>query len=95
MVTFLGSGWRTARKEHRCGWCPEPIVAGDRYSYSAGAEDGHAYTWKMHEECDAAFSSAADYSAQWRDHDEPVCCNTDIDGGSHERGKRCPDCEAR
>lgn len=38
--TFLGTEWRRARKEHKCGECGDIIKVGDRYE-RAGWIDGY------------------------------------------------------
>lgn len=42
---------KTARKEHRCSYCGEPIPAGDRYVYQTGIYDGRWFVSRMHSEC--------------------------------------------
>ena len=48
---FHPSEGRTARKEHRCTYCAEPINAGDRYVLQTGVHDGSWFRSKMHGEC--------------------------------------------
>ncbi len=37
---FFSDTWRTARKEHVCCECGEPIRKGERHQYSSGVWDG-------------------------------------------------------
>jgi hypothetical protein len=42
---------RTARKEHRCDLCYQPIRPGTVYTYRSGFYDGQAWDAKEHLEC--------------------------------------------
>lgn len=87
---FFSSATRVARKEHPCYWCREPILSGATFYEWRAAEDGRAYTGRMHGACDLAHRRAADYTQpMWG---EPNCFNTDVDGGGHNYGQNCPDC---
>jgi len=44
---------RTARKEHRCELCYQPIRPGMTYIYRSGFYDGAAWDTKEHLECSA------------------------------------------
>jgi hypothetical protein len=48
---FNPSVLRTARKEHRCIYCGEPIRAGERYVYQTGVYETYWFVNKMHQEC--------------------------------------------
>lgn len=50
---FLGSGKRTARKEHRCLECRRTIEPGETYRYWTWAMDGTVDTSKMCGHCQA------------------------------------------
>jgi hypothetical protein len=53
----------TARKEHRCTWCGEKIVAGEQYTRWMSVDAGEAFSNKMHGEClDAA---SYDENGEW------------------------------
>ena len=91
-ATLLGTAERVARKEHACYWCRVTVAAGDTFYEARVAEDGRLDTWRAHVECRAAEAAAFNYRASYRMSDEPACWATDYDGGSHERGKNCPDC---
>lgn len=80
----------TARTEHPCGWCVEPITPGLPYIRCTYAYDGSVFSYSLHEECFRAESDAEAYNAP--EEGEPVCYNSDARGGSHERGKNCPEC---
>lgn len=40
-----------ANKKHKCDYCLQDIVIGERYYNSTHKYDGEIYTWKSHEEC--------------------------------------------
>jgi hypothetical protein len=52
----------TARKEHRCTWCGQTILIGEKYLKRRGVCDGDCSTVKHHMECEEA--AAADW-AEW------------------------------
>lgn len=54
----------TARKEHRCTSCAEPIKAGEQYKRWVSFDDS-AYTNKMHPECLAAHQVDAEGTGEW------------------------------
>lgn len=83
---------RTARKQHPCYWCREPIATGHRYVESTAAQDGRIETWRAHPECGEAEQRAVKYHGAYAMHDEPACCGIDYDGGYHQRGQNCPEC---
>ena len=41
-----------SRKEHRCDFCSEKIIVGQKYTKSSYANDGSVYHWKVHNYCD-------------------------------------------
>jgi hypothetical protein len=45
---------RTARKQHRCTNCGEPILAGEKYERWGSVDDGKMLANIMHPECLAA-----------------------------------------
>lgn len=47
----LWEEWRTARKEHVCGECDEPINPGQQYEVAKGVWNGEFYTFKTCEVC--------------------------------------------
>lgn len=42
---------KTARKKHRCSWCGENILRGERYKSQFVVWEGDPWTKKMHMEC--------------------------------------------
>jgi len=54
---FLSEAWRKARKTHRCWYCGEDIVPGERYHVWNGMTDGQFGTTKTHRECNEAWQS--------------------------------------
>lgn len=58
---FQTSSIRTARKQHECGECREPIQPGEKYELWSGKGDGGMYSHKMCSVCDAANDVAWNY----------------------------------
>lgn len=52
--TLLSETTPKARKEHRCIWCGEPILVGERYRCERSVYDGQMQYHKWHLECNAA-----------------------------------------
>lgn len=52
-----------ARVPHRCYWCRELITAGERYSRVVTFDDGTAFTFKQHFDCEALYLRYARYWA--------------------------------
>jgi hypothetical protein len=52
--THLRDTKPTARKEHQCFCCCEPIMIGDTYVQRSGVMDGNLDTFRMHLECEEA-----------------------------------------
>lgn len=53
--TLLGETFPVARKRHRCIWCGESILPGEKYRRERSVYDGSMQDHKWHVECDAAF----------------------------------------
>ena len=53
---LLSEAMRVARKPHRCIWCGEFILAGERYRDERSAYDGSMQKHRWHPECDEAGS---------------------------------------
>lgn len=49
--TELQSQEKRAAKQHRCDWCNEPILKGEKYRYNAGIFEGDFSVTKFHPEC--------------------------------------------
>lgn len=48
-----------ARKEHKCEWCGEPILKGEKHHRETGKFDGNFTSYRMHLECRDAVSKTA------------------------------------
>lgn len=72
---FQSSSIRTARKQHTCGECREPIQPGEKYKLWSGKGDGGMYSHKMCSVCDAANDVAWNYvrANQFMDDDDGPC----------------------
>lgn len=46
---------KSARKQHCCDWCYESIPVGSSYHHSRIMENGEAWTYRDHLECNEAF----------------------------------------
>ena len=57
MITLLNESEPIARKSHHCQHCSRPIEPGTRYLSQRCAEDGTAWTFKAHLDCDSAYWS--------------------------------------
>ncbi|HET8829470.1 MAG TPA: hypothetical protein VFM79_09010, partial [Pelobium sp.] len=57
-----------AVKEHRCSFCNERIMKGEKYMKSTHIFDGRVYDWKSHKHC----SKLADRLHMYSDCDEGV-----------------------
>lgn len=51
MITLLEPTETKARKQHRCSFCNERIMVGEKYIKSTHVYDGSAYDWKAHKYC--------------------------------------------
>ena len=47
-----------ARKDHKCGWCDNPIKKGVVYIKQIGLFEGEFFTYKTHEKCFANIHEA-------------------------------------
>lgn len=85
----LSSKESTARKQHDCWWCAEPILKGQRYARWTWAEDGVLSMVKCHLECRDAWRRLA--------HEEGG--ESYVDFGEFSRGCLCEhdrcECERR
>ncbi|MEN3158252.1 hypothetical protein ABC502_07705 [Alkalimonas sp. NCh-2] len=51
-MSFSTVTTRTARKEHKCEFCGKPIAKGESYQSVFIANEGSAYSYKLHMFCD-------------------------------------------
>lgn len=71
---LLHDSWQTARKEHRCSLCCEPINPGDRYYRQHCADGEFRWSFKAHDECESAARwgcNEFDYSMEEVPVDDP------------------------
>lgn len=52
-MTTLDSKQRVARKTHKCNFCGDSILKGQKYDWQKLVFDGVLYEWKSHLECSA------------------------------------------
>ena len=50
-MTILKTGYHVARKEHKCEWCGQSILPGEKYYYFTGSYQGDFQHTKLHMEC--------------------------------------------
>lgn len=46
-VEMASSAFRTARRDHKCGWCHRPIAKGHQYQSYSGKFDGAFFETKL------------------------------------------------
>lgn len=63
----LSTTTHTARKEHACIWCREPIKPGEKYTVDCGVYCGDWQANKYHDECYGA-ASGEDLSDGFEPH---------------------------
>lgn len=78
-MSFGRSTTPTARKEHKCVWCPENIQPGETYYRFNGKAIGEFQYWAMHIECEEALR-------EWQD-DIPYPEAEPIPYQAHKRGE--------
>jgi hypothetical protein len=66
-VTVLSDTRRkAAHGKHRCGYCRQPIAAGEVYDDTRCADNGTAWTWRSHLRCQAFAQKVVD-PFDWQD----------------------------
>ncbi len=58
-MIWLSCSKPTAKKQHHCDWCPEPIVIGEKYVRESAVYCGDFQELKFHTECRDACSEMA------------------------------------
>lgn len=48
---------RTARKQHRCNWCGNPIQKGEKYRHCVNVDGGFLWHFKEHLRCNEIFEA--------------------------------------
>jgi hypothetical protein len=69
-ATMLRCEEMTAKKQHHCIWCREPILAGERYKLIVvvGCDGFDAQKW--HPECELASGKGLDCDDSFYPHDQ-------------------------
>ena len=72
---LLSSDERKARKQHRCVWCGEKILKGEKYRHEKSVYDDQMQDQKMHMECvkaaDAYFKETREEEFDPYEHERP------------------------
>ena len=55
MPTTLSDSQPKARKAHRCSWCGDYILPGEKYNRASLVDGGDFWCWKSHISCDKLF----------------------------------------
>lgn len=53
MSDFDETTYPVAAKEHRCEWCGQMILQGEKHAHFVGKWDGEFQNWRMHLVCNA------------------------------------------
>ena len=59
--TLLSVSEPTARKQHKCIWCGQPIEVGEKHRHERSIYDGQFQDQRWHPECDDAFAEELRY----------------------------------
>lgn len=74
--TLLSESFPVARKQHRCIWCGEAILPGEKYRSERSVFEGDMQNHKWHLECDEAataeWSEGADAEFSPHDNERPA-----------------------
>lgn len=60
-----------AVKQHKCIWCGEPILVGERYVRERSNYDGHMQNFAWHRECKRASAEHFRYEEEFEPHENP------------------------
>ena len=61
MISFIREGVRKGRKDHWCRLCNGDIPKGVEHYFQVNSCDGHIYTWRAHEDCNAYANIVLDW----------------------------------
>lgn len=50
--SLLSESWPVAKKQHRCIWCGEPVLVGEKYRREKSVYCGEMQNFAWHHECD-------------------------------------------
>jgi len=78
-MSFGEGCYPVAKKAHRCIWCNDLIVIGERHFKYVGEWEGEFQNWRMHEDC---------MNAHQRETFDGEICDS-----SHQRGRTCDEKE--
>jgi hypothetical protein len=54
-----------SKKEHRCDWCYEKIITGEKYHNQSGLSEDGPFINKFHLECWKAFNTYCEQEGDW------------------------------
>lgn len=83
--TLLSETFPVARKQHRCIWCGEAILPGEKYRDERSIFDGSFQHHKWHPECSGAQQDEydADYGGEFEAHQNERPSASGVKGPEH------------
>jgi predicted nucleic acid-binding Zn-ribbon protein len=60
MGDFGNYTYPVANKPHKCVWCGEEILKGEKHTQFKGCWQGDMQNWRMHNECNEALAVEGD-----------------------------------
>lgn len=85
MSDFGVSMTPVARREHRCEWCGQKILVGEKHFKFSGVWEGEFQNWRMHTECEEARSKEDEYGDGFSpfENDRPIKVSAEAVLASH------------
>lgn len=77
MGEFVTGSTPKARKEHRCEWCGQAILVGEKHELNEGRREGGWFRARLHIECQNAWN---EWTRRWGD-------DCEFDAHQMQRGK--------